>query len=90
MLKSLVGQGARRLLVGQPTRSILRAMGYDVIQRSRFGYDAFLDIQRFDRVWMTSVKSFFDVGANDGRTYVLALTYLPIFRTPNFCIRTSS
>jgi FkbM family methyltransferase len=58
----------------QPLRHFL---GYDLINRNKFGYDAFLDIQRLSKAWGLSVECFFDVGANDGNSSALAFAYFP-------------
>jgi FkbM family methyltransferase len=54
--------------------SLMNATGYN---RAHFGYDVFSDIQHLNRIWKMSVKCFFDIGANDGATSALALTYFP-------------
>jgi FkbM family methyltransferase len=56
---------------------IRRYLGYDLINRNKFGYDAFLDIQRLSKIWGLQIDSFFDVGANDGSTVKLARSYFP-------------
>jgi FkbM family methyltransferase len=54
-----------------------RRLGYDLINRNKFGYDPFLDIQRLSGGWEISIARFFDVGANDGGTARLAASYFP-------------
>ena len=66
-----------RTLFAQIVRRVMRSLGYDVISRSKFGYDPFLDIQKLSLAWGTPVNSFFDVGANDGQTSSAANRYFP-------------
>ncbi|HUS95575.1 MAG TPA: hypothetical protein VMX97_02430, partial [Hyphomicrobiaceae bacterium] len=56
-------QAASTLFV-QIIRRVMRSLGYDVISRSKFGYDPFLDIQKLSLAWGKQVNCFFDVGAN--------------------------
>jgi FkbM family methyltransferase len=54
--------------------------GYDLINRGKFGYDAFLDIQRMSKAWKFPIECFIDIGANDGGTAKLASSYFPLAR----------
>ena len=66
-----------RTLFDRIIRRVMRSLGYDVISRSKYGYDPFLDIQKLSLAWGTPVNSFFDVGANDGQTSSAANRYFP-------------
>jgi FkbM family methyltransferase len=55
-----------RSLVTGPVKRALARGGRDVIGRNRYGYDAFLDIERLSQAWQYPIEVFFDVGANDG------------------------
>src|SRR5947209_4604092 len=79
MLKSLIAKFTRKILHAMGY-DIINQSNYDVIEKSRFGYDPFLDIQRLSLVWKLPVLSFFDVGANDGSTSAAALKYFPSMR----------
>src|SRR6266850_559546 len=59
-------------LTAQPVVWVLARAGRDVIRRDKYGYDAFLDIDRLSQAWQYSIDVFFDVGANDGGTIRLA------------------
>lgn len=57
-------------------RRILEACGYRVYHRSvlPYGIEFMLDIERLAGAWGLPVRTFFDVGANDGETSALALS----------------
>src|SRR5262249_54292355 len=57
-----------RSLALHPIKWFLLQSGQDIISRQKYGYDAFLDIQRLGEAWKNPIKIFFDVGANDGAT----------------------
>jgi FkbM family methyltransferase len=57
-----------RSLVARPVKWALARAGHDVISQKRYGYDAFLDIERLSQAWQYPIDVFFDVGANDGET----------------------
>jgi FkbM family methyltransferase len=67
-------------------RTVLARLGYVLWKRDfmRYGVDPFLDIQRLDRTWGTSVNTFFDVGANIGQTAQEALVAFPDARIFSF------
>jgi FkbM family methyltransferase len=67
-------------------RRILARMGYVLWKRDflRYGVLPFLDIERLDRKWGTSVETFFDVGANVGQTAREALDAFPKARIFSF------
>jgi FkbM family methyltransferase len=67
-------------------RPILARMGYVLWKRDflRYGVLPFLDIERLDRQWGTSVETFFDVGANVGQTAHEALDAFPKARIFSF------
>ena len=82
-----------RHLVTRPMKWVLAKAGWDVvktypgwdlIQRDRYGYDPFLDIERLSRLWKYSVRVFFDVGANDGATIRWAKSAFPNCRVVAF------
>jgi hypothetical protein len=62
------------------------AFGYVLWKREFLVYALlpFLDISRLSREWETSVKVFFDVGANVGQTSELALKTFPKARICSF------
>jgi FkbM family methyltransferase len=57
----------------------LEARGYYVRHRKSlpYGVDYMIDIERFCRAWRLSVRTFFDVGANEGQTSAAALARFP-------------
>jgi FkbM family methyltransferase len=70
-----------RALIARPVKRVLEQAGFYLIRSnpaefnliSRFGYDAFLDIERLSHAWQYRVDIFFDVGANEGQTTLHAL-----------------
>ena len=56
---------------------IIKSRGYDIISRSKFGYDPFLDVQKLSVAWKIPINCFFDVGANEGQTSAAAKRYFP-------------
>jgi FkbM family methyltransferase len=44
---------------------------------SRYGVEPFSDIKRLSEKWNYSIRTFFDVGANEGQTALNALAYFP-------------
>jgi FkbM family methyltransferase len=73
-----------RSLLAKSVRRALAHYGQDVIPRTRFGYDVYLDIQRLARAWGWSVELFLDVGANNGSTTLQALIRFPNVRVVAF------
>jgi hypothetical protein len=61
-----------RALIARPVKRVLEQAGlylirsnpaeFNLISRDRFGYDAFLDIERLSHAWQYRVDIFFDVG----------------------------
>jgi FkbM family methyltransferase len=51
--------------------------GYDLVNLNAFGHDPFRDIRLLNEKWNSSVRTFFDVGANDGDTSLKALKQFP-------------
>ena len=69
-----------RALFVRFVRKFLRSLGYDIINRSKYGYDPFLDIQKLSLAWRVPINCFFDVGANEGQTSSEASRYFPATR----------
>src|SRR5438876_2660799 len=59
-------------LIARPLAWVFARAGRDIVRRDKYGYDAFLDIERLSRAWRYRIDVFFDVGANDGATIRLA------------------
>jgi FkbM family methyltransferase len=55
---------------GRAARSILEAQGYWFRQREAlpYGVDYLLDVRRLSAAWRLPIRTFFDVGANEGQT----------------------
>ena len=66
-----------RSLITQPVRWLVAKAGYDLVNLNAFGYDPFRDIRLLNEKWNSSVRTFFDVGANDGGTSLEALKQFP-------------
>jgi FkbM family methyltransferase len=65
-----------RQAVKHAIRGVLEAAGYRVYHRTvlPYGIDFMLDIERLSRVWDVPIRTFFDVGANEGQTSTSALS----------------
>jgi FkbM family methyltransferase len=61
-----------RSLVAKEVRWLVAKAGYDLVPLNAFGHDPFRDIRLLNEKWNSSVRTFFDVGANDGRTSLKA------------------
>jgi FkbM family methyltransferase len=66
-----------RSLITKPVRWLVAKAGYDLVPLNAFGHDPFRDIRQLNERWNSSVRTFFDVGANDGRTSLKALRQFP-------------
>jgi FkbM family methyltransferase len=62
-------------IIKRATRFILETNGYYLRQRIAlpYGVDYMLDIARLANAWNLPIRTFFDVGANDGETSTVAL-----------------
>jgi FkbM family methyltransferase len=56
---------------------LLAKSGYDLVNLNAIGYDPFRDIRILNEKWNSSVRTFFDVGANDGSTALKAQKQFP-------------
>jgi FkbM family methyltransferase len=52
-------------------------LGYQLINRNKFGYDAFIDIRRLSKAWDLPVKRFYDVGTNEERVAEVTFSHFP-------------
>ena len=66
-----------RSLITKPVRWLVAKAGYDLVNLNAFGHDPFRDIRLLNEKWNSSVRTFFDVGANDGDTSLKALKQFP-------------
>ena len=66
-----------RSLIAGPVRWLFAEAGYDLVNLNAFGHDPFRDIRILNEKWNSSVRTFFDVGANDGDTSLKALKQFP-------------
>jgi FkbM family methyltransferase len=66
-----------RSLIAKPVRWLVAKAGYDLVPLNAFGHDPFRDIRLLNEKWNSSVRTFFDVGANDGRTSLKAVKQFP-------------
>jgi FkbM family methyltransferase len=70
-----------RQMITKPVRWLVAKVGYDLVKLNvnfdAFGHDPFQDIQLLTQKWNSSVRTFFDVGANDGDTSLKALKQFP-------------
>ena len=75
---------ARMIAAG--LRAILGRFGYVLWKRDflRYGVDPFLDIRRLSVAFARPVRTFFDVGANEGQTALDALKAFPAARIVSF------
>ena len=66
-----------RSLIAKPVRWFVAKAGYELVPLNAFGHDPFRDIQMLTARWNSSVRTFFDVGANDGRTSLKVVKQFP-------------
>ena len=66
-----------RSLIAGPVRWLFAEAGYDLVSLNAFGHDPFRDIRLLNKKWNSSVRTFFDVGANHGNTSFKALKQFP-------------
>ena len=76
-----------RSLIAKPVRWLLAEAGYALVNLNamaeydswldNFGHDPFRDIRLLNEKWNSSVRTFFDVGANDGATSLKGLKQFP-------------
>jgi hypothetical protein len=59
-------------------RGVLEAAGYRLYNRTVLPYDIdfMLDIDRLSRAWDVQIRTFFDVGANEGQTSTSAVSII--------------
>ena len=61
-----------RSYFARPVKWALRRAGRVIIDRNKYGYDEFADIERLSQAWQYPIEVFFDVGANNGQTITRA------------------
>jgi FkbM family methyltransferase len=66
-----------RSLIAKPVRWLVEEAGYHLVPLNAFGHNAFRDIRLLNEKWNFSVRTFFDVGANDGATSLKAVKQFP-------------
>ena len=66
-----------RSLITKPVRWLVAKAGFDLVPLNAFGHDPFRDIRLLNEKWNSSVRTFFDVGANDGGTSLKAVKQFP-------------
>jgi FkbM family methyltransferase len=66
-----------RSLVAKPAKWLLARAGYELVPRGAFGHNPFRDIQLLSGRWGFPIRTFFDVGANDGQTTLTAAKLFP-------------
>src|SRR5262249_43031269 len=66
-----------RSLITKPVRWLIAKAGYDLVNLNAFGHDHFRDIRLLSENWNSSVRTFFDVGANEGDTSLKAQNQFP-------------
>src|ERR1700753_1912296 len=66
-----------RSLITRPLRWSIAKAGYDLVWSESFGHDPFRDVQQLSSRWNSSIRIFFDVGANDGSTSLRAVNEFP-------------
>jgi FkbM family methyltransferase len=71
--------------LGKSVKYFLIRSGFSLVQlSSRYGVEPFSDIRRLSEKWNYSIRTFFDVGANEGQTALIALLYFPQARIFSF------
>jgi len=75
-LKSLIAKPVR-WLAAKAGYDLVPLNTYDLVPLNAFGHDPFRDIRLLNEKWNSSVRTFFDVGANDGGTSLKALKQFP-------------
>lgn len=71
--------------LGKSVKHFVIRKGFSFVQlSSRYGVEPFPDIKRLSKKWNYSIRTFFDVGANEGQTALNALMYFPEARIFSF------